>query len=103
MQGNTIDKSGVTMSQPMMPSDANPSGHVHGGTIMKTIDLAGGLVALRHARMNVVTASVDRIDFLNPVHIGDVLFLKATLSSVGKTSMHVNVLVPNCINKPSDV
>jgi len=60
---------------------------------MKLIDLAGGIVAQRHTQMNVVTASVDRIDFLHPVYIGDVLFLKASLNLVGRTSMEVGVRV----------
>lgn len=81
------------MVQPMSPQDANHAGNVQGGIIMKLIDLAGGIVAQRHSRMNSVTASVDRIDFLHPVHIGDVLFIKASLNLVGKTSMEVGVRV----------
>ena len=60
---------------------------------MRLIDLAGGIVAQRHARTNVVTASVDRIDFLHPVYVGDVLSLKASLNLVGRTSMEVGVRV----------
>ena len=93
MQGKIISESSVTMVQPMSPQDANPAGNVQGGVIMRLIDEAGGIVAHRHARTNVVTASVDRIDFLNPVYIGDVVFLKASLNLVGKTSMEVGVLV----------
>jgi acyl-CoA hydrolase len=93
MQGKRISGSSVVMVQPMSPQDANTAGNVQGGVIMKLIDEAGGIVAHRHAQTNVVTASVDRIDFLHPVYIGDVVFLKARLNLVGKTSMEVGVLV----------
>ena len=93
MQGKRISESSAIMVQPMSPQDANPAGNVQGGIIMRLIDEAGGIVAHRHARTNAVTASVDRIDFLHPVYIGDVVFLKASLNLVGKTSMEVGVLV----------
>lgn len=93
MQGKRISESSVIMVQPMSPQDANPSGNVQGGVIMKLIDLAGGIVAQRHARTNAVTASVDRIDFLHPVYVEDVLSLKASLNLVGRTSMEVGVRV----------
>ncbi|MBW1781766.1 MAG: acyl-CoA thioesterase [Deltaproteobacteria bacterium] len=75
----------------MMPQDANPSGNVHGGVIMKLIDTAGGVVAKRHSRANVVTASIDRLDFHHPVFIGNVLTLKASINMVGRTSMEIGV------------
>jgi len=93
MQGKKISETKVIMAQPMSPQEANTAGNVQGGVIMKLIDLTGGIVAQRHTRMNVVTASVDRIDFLHPVYIGDVLFLKASLNLVGRTSMEVGVRV----------
>jgi uncharacterized protein (TIGR00369 family) len=93
MQGKKISETRVIMVQPMSPQEANTAGNVQGGIIMKLIDLTGGIVAQRHTRMNVVTASVDRIDFLHPVYIGDVLFLKASLNLVGRTSMEVGVRV----------
>ncbi len=93
MQGKTISESSVIMIQPMTPQDTNPSGNVSGGVIMRLIDLAGGIVAQRHARKNAVTASVDRIDFLHPVYVEDVLSLSASLNLVGRTSMEVGVHV----------
>ncbi len=93
MQGKKISESMVVMVQPMSPQDANAAGNVHGGVIMKLIDMAGGIVAQRHARTNVVTASVDRIDFLHPVYIGDVLSLRTSINLVGRTSMEVGVRV----------
>lgn len=77
----------------MLPSDANPMGNVHGGTILKQVDTAAGVTALRHARMNTVTASIDRMDFYNPVYVGNLLTLKASVNFVGKTSMEIGVRI----------
>lgn len=77
----------------MLPSDANPMGNVHGGTILKQVDVAAGVTALRHARMNTVTASIDRMDFYNPVYVGNLLTLKASINYCGKTSMEVGVRI----------
>ncbi len=93
MEGKKVKESNVVMVQTMTPQDVNVAGNVHGGVIMKLIDAAAGAVAVRHARANVVTASVDRLDFHHPVFIGDLLILTATLSLVGKTSMEVGVYV----------
>jgi uncharacterized protein (TIGR00369 family) len=93
MEGKTVAHSSVVMSQAMIPQDANPAGNVHGGVIMKLIDTAAGVVAGRHARANVVTASIDRLDFLHPVFIGDFVTLRASLNFMGKTSMEVGVRV----------
>jgi acyl-CoA hydrolase len=60
---------------------------------MKLIDTASGVAAVRHARSNVVTASIDRLDFHHPVFVGDVLTLRATLNLIGRTSMEVGVRV----------
>ena len=76
-----------------MPMDANISGNVFGGTILRLIDEVGGVVALKHARSNVVTASVDRMDFYSPVYIGDILRLNASINYVHRTSMEVGVRV----------
>ena len=93
MKGKTVSETSVIMVQPMTPQDANQSGNVHGGIIMQLIDMAGAIVAQRHAQTNIVTASVDRIDFLHPVFIGDVCSLKASLNLVGRTSMEAGVRV----------
>ena len=81
----------VVISHVMMPNDANPSGNVHGGTIMKLIDQIATVVAMRHARCIAVTASIDRIDFHYPVLVGNLLTLKASINMVGNTSMEVGV------------
>ena len=99
MEGKSVGESRVYMAQVMNPQDANPAGNVHGGVIMKLIDTAGGTVAVRHARSNVVTAAIDRIDFHGPVFIGDLLTLKASLNYAGRTSMEIGVRVEaeNCM------
>lgn len=93
MEGKKVKDSSVTIAQVMIPQDANPAGNVHGGVIMKLIDTAASVVASRHARSNVVTVSIDRLDFLHPVFIGDLLFFKSSLNMVGRTSMEIGVTV----------
>ncbi len=93
MEGKRVQDTSVIMAQMMIPQDANPAGNVHGGVVVKIIDEAAGVVAARHARSNVVTASIDRMDFHNPVFVGDVLFFKASLNLVGRTSMEIGVRV----------
>ncbi len=77
----------------MMPQDANIQGNVYGGTIMKLVDEIAGIVAGRHCRQNVVTASIDRMDFFKPVYIGNLLILKAAVNHVGRTSLEVGVRI----------
>jgi len=93
MEGKRVRDSSTVMAQMMNPLDANPAGNVHGGVIMKLIDTVGGAVALRHARANAVTASVDRLDFHYPLFIGDLVTLRASLNFVGRTSMEVGIRV----------
>ncbi len=93
MKGKRVSESKIEMAQVMLPEDANAAGNVHGGTIMKLIDNAGGVVAHRHARRNIVTASIDQMSFHAPVYIGNVVFLKASVNYVGRTSMEVGVRV----------
>lgn len=81
------------MTNFMMPQDANLRGNVFGGTIMKLIDEIAGITAVRHTRGNVVTASIDRMDFIAPVYIGDILRLKSSINYVGKTSMEIGVRI----------
>jgi len=93
MRPKTVTESSVQMAQVMFPPDANQAGNVHGGSIMKLIDTAAGIVATRHCRTNVVTASMDRLDFYEPVFIGELVFLHAATNYVGGTSMEVGVRV----------
>jgi len=93
MKGKTVKETSVIIAQEMNPQDANSAGNVHGGVIMKLIDTAAGVVAKRHAGSNVVTASIDSLDFHHPVYVGDVVFFKASINYVGNTSMEVGVRV----------
>ncbi len=93
VEGKPVRDSQITMTVAMNPEDANPLGNVHGGVVMKHVDTAAGVVAIRHARRIAVTASIDRLDFHNPVFIGNLLILKASMNLVGRTSMEVGVRV----------
>ena len=76
-----------------MPMDANVAGNVFGGTILRLIDEVASIVAFKHARNNVVTASLDRMDFFSPVYIGDLLRLIASMNYAHRTSMEIGVRV----------
>ncbi len=93
MDAKRVSDSSVVTAQMMIPQDANPAGNVHGGVVVKIIDEAAGVVAARHCRTNVVTASIDRMDFHHPIFVGDLLFFKAGLNYVGRTSMEIGVRV----------
>jgi uncharacterized protein (TIGR00369 family) len=88
-----VADSQVVMSMQMNPADANPSGDVHGGTIMKLVDTAAGVCAVRHCRTRVVTVTMDSMSFLHPVYVGDVVTLLASVNDVGNTSLEVGVRV----------
>ncbi len=81
------------MAEIVLPNDANPLGALLGGRIMHWIDLAGAMAAHRHSRNYVVTASVDHIDFLVPVRVGDLVILRSSVNRVFHTSMEVGVKV----------
>ncbi len=81
------------MAEIVLPNDANPLGALLGGRLMHWIDLAGAMAAHRHSRNYVVTASVDHIDFLVPVRVGDLVILRSSVNRVFHTSMEVGVKV----------
>ncbi len=93
MQAKTVEETALTMAVMMLPSDANPQGQVHGGTIMKLVDTAAAAVAHRHARSHVATARIDSMSFLAPVEVGDLVTCKASMNAVWRTSMEVGVRV----------
>lgn len=93
MELTCAEATSLTMAVQMLPQDANAYGSIHGGVIMKHIDTAAGVVAIRHVRGNAVTASIDRLDFHHPVYVGDLLMLKASVNLVGRTSLEVGVRV----------
>ena len=76
-----------------LPNDANVLGNVLGGKVMHLVDLAGAMAAIRHARTAVVTASVDHMNFLHPIHIGQLIILRSSVNRVFRTSMEVGVKV----------
>ncbi len=88
-----VADSTVTLVQLMEVTDANVAGNVHGGTIMKLVDTAAALAAIRHAGGPCVTVSVDELSFLEPVHIGEVVTLRAAVNDVGTTSLECGVRV----------
>jgi acyl-CoA hydrolase len=73
--------------------DANSAGYVHGGTVMKLCDEVAGLAAVRHSRCRVVTAGMDRMTFLEPIHIGELVTFTASVNAAWRTSMEVGVRV----------
>jgi acyl-CoA hydrolase len=81
------------MAEIVLPNDANPLGALLGGRLMHWIDLAGAMAAHRHSRNYVVTAAVDHIDFLVPVHVGDLVILRSSVNRVFRSSMEVGVKV----------
>jgi len=93
LEAKTVSQSKVEIAQVMMPEHANPSGNVHGGNLLKLVDQASAIVAARHTHSNVVTASVDRFDFISPAYIGNLVFIKASMNNVSRTSMEIGVRV----------
>jgi acyl-CoA hydrolase len=83
----------MTTARLMMPTDANVLGNVFGGAIMRYMDEIAAIVAWRHAGKNVVTASIDRMNFYAPVFVGNLLILKASVNFVGTTSMEIGVRI----------
>lgn len=80
-------------SQLMMPQHANVLGNVFGGVVLSMMDTTAAVSAIRHARRVCVTVSVDRVDFREPIHVGDLLIMKSSVNFVGRTSMEIGVRV----------
>jgi len=92
-ESRIVADSRVEMTEIVMPNDANPLGNAMGGRVMHWIDVCAAVCAGRHARTPVVTASVDNVDFHNPVPVGGVIVLLASVNYTGRTSMEVGVKV----------
>jgi uncharacterized protein (TIGR00369 family) len=88
-----VSESRIVLNMLMNPEHANPLGNVHGGVIMKLVDEAGGLAAMRHARSMVVTVAIDSMTFDEPIYVGSMVTLTAELTYTGRTSMEVRVSV----------
>lgn len=93
LPGRPVSESASEMSEFALPNDANVLGTLFGGKVMAMVDLAASLAAARHARCPVVTASVDQMTFLYPIHIGQLVTLKSSVNRVFRTSMEVGVKV----------
>src|SRR6202012_1394494 len=87
----TVQESQSERSKIIFPADANALGNLFGGRLMQFIDLVGAMAASRHARAITVTASMDHLDFVAPVKVGDLLILKSSVNRAYKTSMEVGV------------
>lgn len=83
----------LTLTQFMQPEHSNSLGNVHGGVILKLCDECGGIIATRHARRPAVTVTVDSVNFLKPVLLGEAVLLHGLLTWVGNTSIEVELEV----------
>jgi acyl-CoA hydrolase len=93
LEGKPVRESQSEYSELALPIDANGLGNVLGGKVMHLVDLAGAMAAIRHARRQTVTAAVDSLHFLHPVHIGQLIILRSSVNRVFRTSMEVGVYV----------
>lgn len=92
-QGKGVAESETTLVQLMEITHANVAGIVHGGEVMKLVDTAAGIAAIKHAGGMCVTVSMDEMSFLHPVHLGDLLTVRASVNDVGTTSLEIGVRV----------
>ena len=88
-----LEAGDLQLAQVMLPQDANPHGNVHGGTLMKLADTAGGLCAMRHARRPLVTVVMDSMTFEEPVYVGNLVVLRACVTWTGRTSLETVVTI----------
>lgn len=93
LEARTPSQSRTVLSQVMEVGDANLAGNVHGGSIMRLVDTAAGIAAVKHCGGRVVTAAMDEMSFIEPVYLGEVVTLRAQVNDVGRTSMEVGVRV----------
>ena len=91
--GRKVSDSNTSLTELVLPNDANTYGNVLGGKVMHLIDLAGAIAAHRHCRTTVVTASVDSLRFLHPVKVGALMLMEAVVTRAFRTSMEVQVEV----------
>jgi len=87
----TVASTQSEMTEIILPNDTNTLGNLLGGRLMHFIDLTAAMAAYRHARTNVVTAAMDHIDFIRPVHLGDLVTLRSSVNRAFSTSMEVGV------------
>lgn len=97
-----VKASQVIRTEIVHPGDTNPLGTIFGGTVVAWIDMAAAMCAMRHARTNAVTASIDAVSFLSPVRVGEFVIIKASVNYTGKTSMEIGVRVESENPKTGD-
>ncbi|MBL7685195.1 MAG: acyl-CoA thioesterase [Deltaproteobacteria bacterium] len=93
METKAVSQSSAEFTHLVLPPDTNAIGTVFGGRLMEWIDIASAVVAMRHCRGVAVTASVDALHFISPIHLGDIVILKASVNYVHKTSMEIGVRI----------
>jgi acyl-CoA hydrolase len=93
MKGKPVSQSRTTMTEVVLPNDANTHGNILGGKVMHLMDMAGAIATFRHSRMPVVTVSVDSVRFLHPIKVGQLVLLEASVTRAFTTSMEVEVQV----------
>jgi len=93
MSKKTVSNSQVIMHELVLPNETNVHGNIFGGKVMYYMDMCAAMSAYKHARKPVVTASVDRLNFLAPAKMGDIIILKSLVNYVSKTSMEVGVKI----------
>src|SRR5437879_8283802 len=93
LTGKPVSASRTEMTEVVLPQDANVFGNILGGRVMHLVDIAAAITAHRHCRSMAVTASVDHIDFRNPIRIGEIITLKASLNRAFHTSMEIGATV----------
>jgi len=93
MTGKLVQNSIVVMHELVLPNDTNVLGNILGGKVMHYMDICAAMSAYKHARSPVVTASVDRLNFLAPAKMGDILILKSSVNYTGNTSMEIGVRI----------
>ena len=93
MDARSVSDSQTQLIHWMGVTDANSAGFIHGGTVMKLCDEAAGAAAVKHSRCRVVTAGVDRMAFVAPIHVGELVTFSASVNAVWRTSMEVGVRV----------
>ena len=91
--GRSVRDSEHETSELMMPQHANVLGHIFGGVILSMMDKTAAVTAIRHARNACVTVSIDRVDFREPIHVGDLIIMKSAVNYAGRTSMEIGVRV----------
>ncbi|HUO52836.1 MAG TPA: acyl-CoA thioesterase [Gemmatimonadaceae bacterium] len=102
LAGKPVKDSQNEMSELMMPQDANNLGHVFGGVVLSMMDRCAAVSAIRHTRSACVTVSVDRVDFREPIHLGELVTMKSSVNYTGRTSLEIGIRV-DCENLTTGV